>query len=47
MASSLVGGVGPDARHIGRMIAKDLRHERSTRKDVDSGVGQSSPVERN
>jgi putative flavoprotein involved in K+ transport len=36
MASSLVGGVGPDARHIAHLIAKD----------VDSGVAQSSHVER-
>jgi putative flavoprotein involved in K+ transport len=32
MASSLVGGVGPDARHIARLIAKN----------VDSGVAESS-----
>jgi putative flavoprotein involved in K+ transport len=36
MASSLVGGVGPDARHIAHLIAKD----------VDSGVAQSSHAER-
>jgi putative flavoprotein involved in K+ transport len=36
MASSLVGGVGPDARHLAKAIAKD----------VDSGVAQSSQIER-
>ena len=36
MASSLVGGVGPDARHIAHLIAKD----------VESGVAQSSQAER-
>jgi putative flavoprotein involved in K+ transport len=36
MASSLVGGVGADARHIARLILKD----------VDSGVAQSSHVRR-
>jgi putative flavoprotein involved in K+ transport len=36
MASSLVGGVGPDARRIAHLIAKD----------VESGVAQSSQAER-
>jgi putative flavoprotein involved in K+ transport len=44
MASSLVGGVGPDARHVARLIAKDLRRAPSARKDVDSGAAESSDL---